>query len=235
MGYSAGCLAVAGGTIRFDCLAWHAAVAAPATALKAETDANWPDLLLRPEDDDPFESLSATGDAISESAQFDSVNAHAINELSQAYVATRHGQLHVMAAAFGVDYVWPFARSAFDSTMAIHAIDLEIRAVRQNPLSAPTCRSRTPGRIKWSGIAVKIWAMPNRTAHWNQLDNTPIFQRMLTLANNMPPAIAAVVDIEKMQYSAEQGIRTNRKGANVTYFYETVTGNLESLTQWLTR
>lgn len=221
---------------RFGLTAWRGMQPLPRLhkALKAETDANWPNLLLRSDVTTRLNLYQKRVTLVSESAQFDSVNAHALNELSHAYVATRMGNCTLMAAAFGVDYVWPMLDhrllQQWLSTPSIWKLGphgktryLHRRAVAE----------AGPDKMVW--IRSKDMGNAQSLAYWAERDNTPIFQRMLALANALPEPLATLVDVDKMRETAEQGIRLRLKGAKINYLNETVTGNLESLKHWLTR
>ena len=202
--------------------------------LKAETDANWPSLLLRTEVAARLDLYQQRVTAISESAQFDSVNAHALHDLSQPYVATRLGNCTLMASAFGVDYVWPMLdQRLIQQWLSTPSIWKLGPHGKTRYLHRRAVAEAGPDKMVW--IRSKDMGNAQAMAYWDERDNTPIFERMLVLANAMPESMASLVDVDKMRHSAEQGIRLRPKGAQTNYLNETLTGNMESLKHWLTR
>lgn len=201
--------------------------------LKSQVDENRDMRLLR---DDEMQRLNLYREcisAVSEPAQFATVNAYAINRLSAPFLATRLENCTLMASAYGVEYVWPL---------------LDARLLQQW-LSTPsvwkvgphgTTRYLHRRAVEPAGPPEMVWIRSkdmgnaSATAYWDSHDNRPLFERMRALADGPPPGgLDEIVDWRRLSSLAETGLREERRGWRHAYVLEMAVANLEMLCAWL--
>jgi asparagine synthase (glutamine-hydrolysing) len=160
------------------------------------------------------------------------INDMALDELASNYLPVRLENCSVLAAAHGVDYVWPM---------------LDARLI-QSWLSSPTVWKLGDGwfwrylhRCAINGVCpdTVAWAPQKDMGgqhfieYYGRFDNRPSFKRLLDLTADLPPALVGIVDANKLRVVAELGLRNDPR--NYEAFSATLmfTNTLPAMLHWL--
>ncbi len=193
----------------------------------------WPDNFVQANMHEKYPLYQDYMDCIANFRQFRTVNAHAAFNLQQPFIATRLSNCTQMAAAYGVDYVWPL----WDQRLV------------QQWLSTPSIWKMGPGGIKrnlhrnaaaGAGPDKMVWK-PHKDMGYGQAldetskaDNKAVFEKLRSLVNDLPVELAPVVDNDKALSLAEQGIREDLRGVRyAVYLEDSVRPTLSQLSRWL--
>lgn len=164
--------------------------------------------------------------------RFARVNDHALRRLAEPYLATRLENCTLMAAAYGVDYVWPL---------------LDVRLLQQWLSTPPVWKIGPHGVTRYlhrraiepAGPPEMVWIrnkdMGNAAAvsYWDSADQRPVFQRMLLLAESLPIELDEIVDAQSMCSMAKGWLDADARGNRFAYWLEPLIANLEVLVPWL--
>lgn len=225
-----------GRAARMALTAWRGMRPLPAAypALKTQTDAMWPELLVHRELAERVGLYAGMLDAVRGFEQFEGPNAHALHQLQAGYVSTRLANCSLMASAYGVDYVWPL---------------LDVRLLQQW-LSTPSvwklgphgitrylhrCAVAEAGPPEMVWIRSKDMGNAQAGAYWAKTDQKPLFRRMLALCDAQVGQLDGIVDWARLRAQAERGLREDLRGASYAYLVEPQIANLEMLQSWLAR
>lgn len=164
--------------------------------------------------------------------RFRSINDAAIQLLSRSYAPIRLEACTLMAASYGIDYVWPL---------------LDQRLV-QRWLSTPTVWKVGDGGIgrylhrrAIDGVCPDMVAWKPRkdmgvTASFQKAenaDNAGLLRQLIDLSESLPNALKTLIDAKKARFMAEQGIRKGWKGTDINCALEENVSRLDNLVEWL--
>lgn len=192
----------------------------------------WPFQMLHPDVLARYELETAYFKSAAYGVGFRSVNAFALNRLAEPFVPTRLENCTLMAASFGVEYVWPLwdvrLVQQWLSTPAVWKVGPRGigRYLHRSAISGVSADAVAWKRSKDMGY------MAQRSAIETQ-DLVPVFGQWREALDDLPPMLTGLLDVPRLQALAEQGRREQWQGQDIAMMLSRNIGSLRRLKQWL--
>jgi asparagine synthase (glutamine-hydrolysing) len=161
---------------------------------------------------------------------FRHMNAKALHCLALPFIPVRLENCSALAAAFGVDYVWPMLDARLVqrwlSTPSIWKLgDGGIRRYLHRSAIAGVC----PDKITWKPS--KDMGFPEKNE--DLIDNKPALEAILTLLDAMPPALDMIIENSKAKKQVIKAINDDIRGTATTDSIRQCNNALSGLVKWL--
>lgn len=191
----------------------------------------WPLQFLRREALEKFDLERAYYQSATYDEKFRKINDAVLFLISRPYAPIRLDNCTLMAASYGVDYVWPLLDQRLIqqwlSTPAIWKIGNNgmNRFLHRKAIAGVSADLVTWKVSKDMGLAGSIQASAS-------FDNRQMLNDFLALLENLRPDLVELVDVEKLQKMAITDIAENKKGSEYSWTMSRNIERLETLNLW---
>lgn len=163
---------------------------------------------------------------------FRSVNKAVVSLVSQSYPQSRLQACTLVAANYGVEYVWPlWDQRLIQQWLSTPTIWKVGEGGTDRYLHRMAVADASAGIVAWNPTKDMGYAALTEAAE--TASNAPLLNRLLELAGSLPEELLLIVDAVKIQSMAERGLREDWKNSNIRFALEDYLYRLENLVAWL--
>jgi asparagine synthase (glutamine-hydrolysing) len=194
--------------------------------------ARWPYQFLRQEVLNQYALEDAYFATATYDERFRKINEASIYLINRSFAPTRLENCSLMAASFGVEYVWPLLDQRLVqqwlSTPAIWKVgDGGISRYLHRRAVADVCHSK----VAWKPC--KDMGFDEVQKRMNTDDNRPTLNKLLAELEGLNPAILDLVDVSRLQDMAIRGIKEDWRGSEIKFALDENLLRLENMNRWL--
>lgn len=163
--------------------------------------------------------------------EYRTLNSAGLFEIGKPNVSGRTENCTLLAASFGIDYVWPLLDARLMqqwlSTPSIWKLgDGWIKRYLHKCAIAGVC----PDEVTWA--RGKDMGFGPVYMYYDQASNKPYFEQLLAQADRIPAPLQPIIDVPKMRRIAEAGIKEDVRGFATFSAMDALTKRLGSVMHW---
>ncbi len=163
---------------------------------------------------------------------FRSINKAVINLLSQSYSQSRLQACTLVAANYGVEYVWPLLdQRLIQQWLSTPAIWKTGEGGTDRYLHRMAVADACAELVAWK--PTKDMGCAALTEVAETACNAPLLKKLLDLSGSLPSELLKIVDIAKIKSMVERSLSEDWKGSNIHFALEEYLYKLENLKAWL--
>jgi asparagine synthase (glutamine-hydrolysing) len=191
----------------------------------------WPQQFLRQEIVDKYDLQTQYFDAATYDEKFRQINAAVCYLIERSYAPVRLESCTLMAASYGIDYVWPLwdqrLVQQWLSTPSVWKVgDGGIsRYLHRRAAADASSEMVVWKRSKDMGMAGTV---KSAGAH----DNSIMLRQLLERVEDLPGPLMEIVDVPRLKAEVSTALREQRKGADYSFTLDRNLAALETLNSW---